>query len=70
MQLVSFIAMAIIFYSITVCSGGNDEGICAYRQEMSMLGTATMLTLIGLRYVKDKKKNKANKKPNPELKRD
>ena len=40
---------------------------------MSMFGTMTMLSLIGLRYVKGKKKNKekkASRNVNPENKRD
>ena len=73
MQIVSFISMFAIFYSVTACTGGNEEGLCAYRQEMSMFGTMTMLSLIGLRYVKGKKKNKekkASRNVNPENKRD
>jgi hypothetical protein len=62
MQVLSFISMGLIFYTITVCSTDDVDGVCAYRQEMSMVGTCIMLGMIGLRYVRDKTKNK--KKPN------
>lgn len=61
MQLVSFIAMFMVFYSVTACSADSQEGICQYRQQMSMVGTMAMLGLMGLRFVKDKQKNKKNK---------
>ena len=62
MQLVSFLAMFMVFYSVTACSADSQEGICKYRQQMSMAGTIAMLGLMGLRFVKDKQKNKKKAK--------
>lgn len=58
MQIVSFVGMIIIFYSIVACDANETEGICAYRQEMSLSGAGIMLALIGLRYGQKKGKNK------------
>ena len=64
--------MLLIFYSVTACSSNDTEGICGYRQEMTMAGTGIMLALIGMRYAKDKKNKKGPVKQgvNPERKKD
>jgi hypothetical protein len=67
MQLVSFIAMAMIFYAVVACpsSTQNPEGVCQYKSEITLFGAGSMLALIGLRYSskKNKKKNKGNLNP-------
>ena len=65
--------MLVIFYSVTACSSeeSQQQGICMYKQEMSMVSTCIMISLIGLRYMKDKKKKKRpqdKKAINPESK--
>ena len=54
----SFIAMLVIFYFITSCEADSQEGVCFYRNEVTMMAAGTMFALIGLRYMKDKKVNK------------
>ena len=68
MQILSFVGMIIIFYSIVACNADDTEGLCAYRQEMSLGGAGIMLALIGLRYgqKKGKDKKKAKKASNTE----
>ncbi len=55
MQILSFVAMIIIFYSIVACNADSTEGICAYRQELTLSGAGIMLALIGLRYGQKKR---------------
>ena len=62
MQIISFLAMLVIFYSVVACEAGSTEGICAYRQEMTMGGAGIMLALIGLRYGQKKAKGKEAKR--------
>ena len=62
MQIVSFVAMLVIFYAVVACDSSNTEGICAFRQEMTMGGAGIMLALIGLRYGQKKAKGKENKR--------
>ena len=61
MQVVGFIAMLVIFYAVVACpSTADPEGICRYKQELTLTGAMVMLSLIGVRYgQKSKKKRKA-----------
>jgi hypothetical protein len=66
MQIVSFLAMILIFYAVVACpSSGSAEGICQYRSEMTMGGAGMMLALLGLRYGQKASKKKKNQ-PNVE----
>jgi hypothetical protein len=60
MQLVSFIAMVVIFFAVVTCPSGDEvqDGICQYRDEMTLGGAGMMLALLGVRYGQktDKKK--------------
>jgi hypothetical protein len=58
MQAVSFIAMIIIFYAVVACDAGSTEGICSYRQELTVCGAGLMLALIGVRFSQKGKKKK------------
>jgi hypothetical protein len=60
MQVVSFLAMVLIFYAVVACpSGGATEGICQYKSEMTLGGAGMMLALLGLRFGQKAKKKKA-----------
>ena len=61
MQVVGFVAMLVIFYAVVACpTTDNPEGICQYKQQLTLTGAMVMLSLIGIRYgQKNKKKRKA-----------
>ena len=62
MQIVGFVAMLVIFFSVVACPATDDpEGICVYKQELTLGGTMIMLAMIGVRY-NQKSKNKKKKK--------
>ena len=61
MQLISFLAMVLIFVSVVTCSPGDTEGVCRYRDEAMIGGAGLMMALFGLK-IAQRKKNKPNQK--------
>jgi len=61
MQLISFIAMVLIFLSVVTCSPSDTEGVCQYRDEAMVGGAGLMMALFGLK-IAQRKKNKPNQK--------
>jgi len=62
MQLLSFIGMVIIFYAMVACNGEDPQGLCVYKQEMTIGGAGIMLALLGIRFA-NKNKNKKRMRP-------
>jgi hypothetical protein len=62
MQIISFIAMAMIFVSVVGCSPGETEGICQYRDQTMVGGAGLMMALFGLKIAERKKKKPATLK--------
>lgn len=61
MQLVAFLAMLLIFYAVVSCpEGDGQQGICKYKQELTLSGTLVMLSLIGVRYTQKSGRKKKN----------
>ena len=56
MQLISFIAMVMIFVSVVTCSPEDTEGVCQYRDEAMVGGAGLMMALFGLKIAQRKKK--------------
>lgn len=56
MQVISFIAMVMIFVSVVSCSSGETEGICQYRDQAMVGGAGLMMALFGLKIAQRKKK--------------
>lgn len=62
MQLISFIAMAMIFVSVVGCSPNETEGICQYRDQTMVGGAGLMMALFGLKIANRKKKKPTDQK--------
>ena len=62
MQVISFIAMVMIFVSVVSCSSGETDGICQYRDQAMVGGAGLMMALFGLKIAQRKKKKPANLK--------
>lgn len=56
MQVISFIAMVMIFVSVVSCSSGETKGICQYRDQAMVGGAGLMMALFGLKIAQRKKK--------------
>ena len=61
-QVVSFLAMLMIFVTIISCSGDDKEGICYHRDTLLVIGAAIMMGLMGLRVATRAKNKKAVEK--------
>lgn len=66
MQIMSFVAMLIIFIAVIMCPEDSCEGMCVYRNEMMMLGAAIMMGLMGMRVAS---RNQNKKKITEQIKR-
>lgn len=58
-QIISFLAMLLIFISVISCPNDNQEGICIYKNEIILASAAIMMAIMGSRYMsrnKDKKR--------------
>lgn len=66
MQIISFIAMVLIFVSVVSCSPDDKEGVCQYRDQSMVGGAGLMMALFGLKIAQRKKKKPIdqNKKTN------
>lgn len=63
MQILSFLAMLVIFVAVVVCPSGASEGYCAYRDEMMVGGAGLMMALMGVKVVnRGKYKKKLDRK--------
>ena len=63
LQVLSFVAMLLIFVAVISCSKNNTEGVCAYRDEMILGSAAVMMGLMGMKLVnRNKMKKKLDKK--------
>mgnify|MGYP006888956755 CR=1 FL=1 len=63
LQVLSFVAMLLIFVAVISCSKDNTEGVCAYRDEMILGSAAVMMGLMGMKLVnRNKMKKKLDKK--------
>lgn len=62
-QVVSFLAMLLIFLSVIGCTGSNPTGYCVYKDEMILGSSAVMLGLMGMKVVsRNKYKRKLDRK--------
>jgi hypothetical protein len=66
MQVLSFIGMLVIFYAIVACPSDATEGICVYKQEMTLSGAGIMMALMGIRFTQKGNKKKKTAGGNPE----
>lgn len=58
-QIISFLAMLLIFISVISCPNDNQEGICIYKNEIILASAAIMMAIMGSRFMsrnKDKKR--------------
>ena len=58
MQVMSFLAMLVIFVAVVQCPEDSSEGGCAYRNELMMVGAAIMMALMGMRVASRNKHKK------------
>jgi len=58
MQVMSFIAMILVFYAVVACPSSATEGLCVYKQEMTLCGAGIMMALMGVRLSQKSSKKK------------
>lgn len=58
MQILSFLAMLMIFVAVIQCPDESTEGMCLYKNQMMMGGAAIMMGLMGMRVANRNKSKK------------
>lgn len=62
-QIISFLAMLVIFVCVIGCTGAEPTGYCLYKDEMILMSAGLMLALMGMKVVtRNKFKRKLDKK--------
>ena len=62
-QILSFLAMLLIFVAIISCPSGAESGMCFYKDEMILGSAALMMALMGMKVVtRNKYKKKLDRK--------
>ena len=54
--------MLMIFISVVTCSGGDESGICTYKNEFMIFGAGIMMSVMGMKIFKSKDKSKKHKR--------